>query len=151
MTASVKKLYSVRALQETDIPFLYSSYLKSYRPYFQYLGNDDFYGLHHRRMEEFLARGAIGAVAVATDDPDVILGWTLITVTESKVVVFYCYVKHAFRSLKIATTLMSQLSDLLPNQEVVFLQQTPGGVKLAERVKRKGKYDPYTYELKEQV
>jgi hypothetical protein len=146
---SSKSFFQIRALQEGDIPFLYSSYLKSYRPYFNHLGNDAYYALHHDRMAQFLERGAIGAVAVASDDPDVILGWVLLTVTEDTVVVFYSYVKHAFRSLKLATTMMSQLTQLLPNQKIVLLQQTPGGVKLLERFsKREVVYNPYYYELK---
>ena len=86
--SNVKSLYTVRALQEKDIPFLFSSYLKSYRPYFNYLGNDAYYALHHERMAQFIERGAIGAIAVSAEDPDVILGWTLITVTDESVVVF---------------------------------------------------------------
>jgi hypothetical protein len=148
MTAS-KPFFTIRALQEGDIPFLFSSYLKSYRPYFNHLGNDAYYSLHHERMSQFLEKGAIGAVAVASDDPDVILGWVLLQVTEDTVVVFYSYVKHAFRSLKLATTMLEQLMQVLPSQRIVLLHQTPGGVKLAERFKRANgiQYNPYWLEL----
>ena len=144
---SDKPLFAVRALQDSDIPFLYSSYLKSYRPYFNHLGNDDYFELHHLRMEKFLERGAIGAVAVATDDHDVILGWVLLNVTEDTVVVFYTYVKHAFRSLGVASKILTQLSDLLQKQQIVLLQMTPGGSKLKEKIGRNCLFSPYFFEL----
>ena len=142
-----ESLYNIRSLRESDLPFLFNSYLKSYRPYFQHLGNDDFYALHHERLNRFILSGAIGAIAVAKDDDDVILGWTLVRVDPIKVVFFYTYIKHPFRSLRMATQLVESISFALPNHVFVTAHMTPGGAELLKKLPITVSYNPYILEM----
>lgn len=101
----------LRTLQVEDVPFIYSSYLKSMRPSKSYIANDTYYHFEHRRMEQLLL-SSITVVLVDPEDENHIIGWAMASIVPEVHVAFhYCYVKHSYRGRGLAHTLINSILD----------------------------------------
>jgi len=96
----------MREAKLEDLPFIYSTWLRSYRHSSQFakkLTNETFYDMHHRIIDAFIARGGLVYIAHPINEPGVILGYLCIEPNQS--LVQYVYVKKAFRKMGIAKKL----------------------------------------------
>ncbi len=95
--------YNIREAIPSDIPFIYNSWLKSFR-----FGNLDsrtmrtsvFYENYREVVDNILEQSQV-VVACLPDEPSVILGYMVF----HKSIIHYMFVKESFRRLGIATTL----------------------------------------------
>jgi GNAT superfamily N-acetyltransferase len=99
---------AIREAQEGDIPFLFSSWLKSFRSGLmpKKVDNTIFFSEHHKLAERLLKRSK---TLVATDpaDPATIYGYLVFERIEGIFVLHYVYVKHTFRAMGVMRQLMA--------------------------------------------
>lgn len=101
-------LYTLRAVETQDIPFIYNSWLKSYRDSATVAGvpNTIYYGEHHRVIEKILnSAGTLVTVAVNSDDLAQIFGYIVGRKLDTVNVIDWLYVKHPFRGHGIGKAL----------------------------------------------
>lgn len=98
---------SIREAQEGDIPFLFSSWLKSYRSGLlpRQVDNTIFFSEHHKVVEKLLNRSKT-LIAVDPDDPATIYGWLCFERIDGLFVLHYVYIKHTFRAMGVMRQLM---------------------------------------------
>lgn len=99
-------MIEVRAAKLDDLPFIYSTWLRSYRHSSQFakkITNEIFYDMHHRVIDSFITRGGTVLIAHAKGEPDVILGYLCMESVGS--ILQYIYVKEAFRKMGIGKAL----------------------------------------------
>lgn len=99
---------TTRAMKESDIPFIYSSYLKSYRnaPGANHMVNDVYYPEYKARMEKMLSSSNV-LVACSSEDPDQILGYVIYDSAFQWTIIHYLYIKFPFRQMKLASGLIN--------------------------------------------
>lgn len=102
---------SVRTMRPTDLPFVYNSWLKSYKTRSQFarrITDEVFYRWHKLVVERILGRaGTQVLVATPKDDADTILGY-LVVENQEVPVAHFAYVKTSFRRLGIARALLDR-------------------------------------------
>ncbi len=99
-------MIEVRQAILDDLPFIFSTWLRSYRHSSQFakkISNTTFFTWHHRAIERFIERGGRVLIAHAVGEPDVILGYLCAESDNS--IIQYVYVKKAFRKMGIAKEL----------------------------------------------
>lgn len=99
-------MIEVREAKLDDLPFIFSTWLRSYRHSSQFakkISNDVFFQWHHKVIERFIERNGRVLIAHAAGEPEVILGY--ICREPSEEIVQYVYVKRAFRKMGIAKEL----------------------------------------------
>ncbi len=100
--------YTIRDVLPSDIPFIYSSWLKSFRFGSQLakpIRSSIFYENYREVLDCLLSKSQI-KVACLNDEPSVILGYLVYERTIA--IVHYVFVKEAFRELGIAHNLLLQ-------------------------------------------
>lgn len=100
-------MIEVRVAKLEDLPFIYSTWLRSYRHASQFarkIKNEVFYDMHHKVIDRFIARGGEVYVAHPKGEPDVILGYLCMDTTAP--IAQYIYVKKPFRKMGIAKELI---------------------------------------------
>lgn len=119
----------VRFANPSDINFITSSWLKSFRDgYFNgTVSNRVYYNQHHKILESLVPRASV-LVACNAEQPDQIFGWICFEVLDRHLVLHYLYVKDAFRQIGMAQKLFdfvmdSQELDLIKNR-VLTTHQT---------------------------
>jgi hypothetical protein len=103
----------IRHLQELDLPFIFSSWLRSYKEesaFAKRIKNEVFYFWHHRIIEVTLAKPSVRVlVASDKDEPTVIYGYIVTEVINSEPkIIHYCFVKEHFRQMGIAKLLFKE-------------------------------------------
>jgi len=98
----------IRPAIEEDIPFIFSTWLKSFRDSFfaQNISTTIYYAEHHKVVERLLKSCS---VFVACSDKDIsqLYGYICAEEIDSILVVHYVYVKHSFRWLGIGRQLLN--------------------------------------------
>lgn len=101
---------SIRDAEEGDISFIFSSWLKSYRPGLlcKHVDNTIYFAEHHKLVERLLRRSF---TIIATDpaDPATIYGYLTYERVEGLLVIHYAYVKHTFRAMGVLRQLLASL------------------------------------------
>lgn len=112
--------FITRPGRETDHPFIFSSFLKSYRSAVakDLVGDGVFFRVMHKQLERLLGRDRL-IVAAVDGDEDEILGWALGGDAE----LHYAYTKKNFRGKGIATRL---IEDLVKAQAIWYTFHGPG-------------------------
>lgn len=103
-------MIEIRAATQTDLPFIYSTWLRSYRHashFAKKISNEIFFDMHHRVIDGFIDRGGLVYVAHPKGEPEVILGY--ICVEPNQPMIQYVYVKKPFRKMGIAKALYKKL------------------------------------------
>jgi ribosomal protein S18 acetylase RimI-like enzyme len=97
---------TLREAQESDFPFIYSTWLKGLRfgnETFEKIHQDTYFKQYHKILEQILTKPETYiVVACLPDDPSTILGYS---VREGEDTLHYVHVKQAFRQFGIAKTL----------------------------------------------
>lgn len=98
---------AIREAQEGDIPFIFSSWLKSFRSGLmnKEVDNTIYFSEHHKLTERLLKRSTT-LMAVSPDDPATIYGYICFEKIEGLFVLHYVYVKHTFRAMGVMRQLM---------------------------------------------
>jgi GNAT superfamily N-acetyltransferase len=108
-----------REIQETDLPFVFNSWLKSYRNSKEgkLLKNDQYFLEQKNRIEALLEWSK---VVVASDPEDEwhVFGYAVATQVQGTSILHYVYVKQPFRKLGIGKALVNAVSE--PNAPAVF-------------------------------
>jgi GNAT superfamily N-acetyltransferase len=98
---------TIRPAKQDDIPFIFSSWLKSYREseFAKLIRNDVFYTEHHALIDNCIKKGMVFCAVNKTDDQQ-IFGWISVDLATQPASLDYIYIKHPYRGLGIATMLM---------------------------------------------
>lgn len=98
----------MRAPTATDLPLIFSSWLKSYRKsdFGKRFTNEIYFDGHKKVIERVLARSKV-VIAGDVDDPTQIYGWVCFEENPVRVL-HYVYVKQAYRALGIASLLIER-------------------------------------------
>ena len=94
---------SVRAANQDDYPFIFASWLRSYKTsdFAKNIPPRTYFTWHHAIVEHLLKRSTV-LIAHPTDSPNTIVGYMV----HEKNVIHYCSVKKDFRKLGVATRLI---------------------------------------------
>lgn len=97
----------LRQMTQNDFPFISNSYLKSYRygPETKHLINEIYYDVYLEKLNNMISSGDV-TVACSDEDPDQILGYLISGSTHGVSIVHFIYVKHLFRRMSVAKTLL---------------------------------------------
>lgn len=134
----------IRRATKRDIPFITSSWLKSFRDgYFaRGIPNTTYYYHHHRILEQLLPRG-ITLVVCNEEDPDQILGWCNAEVVDTALVLHYVYIKHPFRKFGLAKRVVELLLETEKPPAVIYTHKTPTASKIMKDRDFNWIYNPY--------
>ena len=112
-----------RQMIPADSPFIYSTWLKSYRqmPYAASMSNDTFFHHHKQVVEKILAKPETSVTIICEDtDPDHIYGYSVVEIYGDASIIHYTYIKHSYRKLGLAKTLLQSQIPLL-GQKLTFV------------------------------
>ncbi len=116
----------LRRGENGDVPFITSSWLKSFRdaPSVAGVPNTAYYYYQHKILEEILPDAEVW-VACNVDRHDQALGWICAFPAKEALILHYCYVKQPFRRLGVAEMLFRHLRRRFPGGEVMFTHKSP--------------------------
>ena len=132
---------TIRPALETDLPMIYSSWMKSNRKsgLAADILNEIYYDEHRKVIEGCFHRGEI-LIACDSENESVIIGY-LAASSGPDTVLHYVYVKQMFRKLKVASTLIQHV---FPDfgHKLTVTSHVPRNVQAA-MIKFKLCYNPY--------
>ena len=131
----------LRPLVEEDYPFLYNSWLKSYRfsPFAERITNTIYFEDHHKLIER-IVKNSKCLVACNPSDPSQLYGYVVAGEEEGVLVVHFLYVKHTFRNMGMGKTLLDAVGHD-SSSAAVYTHHTRMADKLAS--KHNFVYHPY--------
>ena len=97
----------IRSLIDSDIPFIFNSWLKAYRnsPAACKVNQNIYFSEHHKLVERLLNE-ATTLVMSAAGDPATVYGYINFQEVQGVFVLHFAYVKHDFRTLGLFKELM---------------------------------------------
>lgn len=97
----------IRSLIDTDIPFIFNSWLKAYRnaKAVTEVNQNIYFSEHHKLIEKLLKRGKTLVIGAA-GDPATVYGYINFEEVQGLFVLHFAYVKHDFRTLGLFKELM---------------------------------------------
>lgn len=130
-----------RQPSETDLPFIFSSWLKSFRNsnFAKNISNDTYYPEHHRIIEDIFK---ISTVLLACDKSNVenIYGYIVAAKLDNMFTIHYVYVKHTYRRMGLAGLLIEAFPHD-PSEPAYYTHDTYMANVLAK--KYRFEYNPY--------
>lgn len=137
---------AIRMAEETDLPFVYSTWLRNYRfsstGFTQSIDKETYYAYHGALIGALLNRGCRLLVCVDRQDPKVIYGYLVSEMSKSgKQIFHYGYVKKAFRMLGIFWYLLESAGFDVVNS--TYTHQTKDFKQMVEKYKWTCTYNPY--------
>jgi ribosomal protein S18 acetylase RimI-like enzyme len=138
----------LRPSVEEDLPFIYNSWLKSYR--FSHFGekitNTIYFTDHHKVLENLIKQSKV-IVACNPEDPSQVYGYIVGGAREGVFLLHFLYVKHTFRNMGIGKTLLDAMGHD-SSSAAVYTHHTRMADKLAS--KHNFVYHPYLmFDVKE--
>jgi GNAT superfamily N-acetyltransferase len=108
--------FHLRDMEGQDAPFIFSSWLKSYResPAVRSVPNQVYYKQHHALIENiFLDPNCVAIVAHPPGEPNVIAGYLVAEKYEDSglLVVHWAYVKHSYRGQGLFRQLVEEAKE----------------------------------------
>lgn len=105
---TLKPQVRLRPANQTDVPFIFNSWLKSYRDSAgaKTVSNTVYFAEHHKLIERIVKNNSV-ILAVNDSDPSQIYGYICAGQTEGIFTLHYLYVKHNFRNLGIGKVLLN--------------------------------------------
>ena len=101
---------SIRAVRDTDMALVYSTWLRSYRfnsNFAKKLSNKVYYEWHHKVIERLFGRGAFCLMACDASDNNIVFGYLVGERSGIGNIIHFIYIKKAFRGLGIMRQLLS--------------------------------------------
>ena len=120
-----------RTPNSKDIPFIYSTWLKSYRnsDIAKNLSNDTYYHHHRNIVNEILTKDNVAITVICDEtDHDQIYGYVVAEILAGSFIIHYVYVKYNFRKLKLLSQLYAEklhAEGYLPQDRVTFVTHLP--------------------------
>ena len=102
----------VRQAQESDLPFVYSTWLKSYRQsdWAKEMSNDVFFSQHKTIVASILESENVEInIVCGLDDEDALYGYIVAERVADRSLVHFMYCKYNFRKLGIMSNLVREL------------------------------------------
>jgi hypothetical protein len=106
---------SIRAATDNDIPYIFSSWLKSYKATLPNVPTNIYYTQQHKVIEDILAKSQT-IILCSSEDPDQIFSYVVFEATTEQTTIHWLNTKYSFRRLGFAT----QLLQLLPTDTPSF-------------------------------
>lgn len=131
----------IRTPVQDDMPFIYSSWLKSYRgtDFAKNITNSVYYEYHHNVIEDLINNSTI-VLATDINDTTHIMAYIIAAKINGLLTVHYLYVKHTYRRLGIGKTLFS-IFDKDTDSPICYTHETSLGGRIASKYKLT--YNPY--------
>lgn len=119
------------AIQE-DVPFIFNAWLRSYRTsdFARNIDSKIYYSEQHNLIERLLQKSETLVIVSETDSTQ-IYGFICSTKTDGILTIHYLYVKHSFRKLGLARSLL-QVAKHDPSIASVYTHETKTGKKLSK-------------------
>tara|TARA_R100000458_G_scaffold48173_1_gene47122 strand:+ start:1138 stop:1596 length:459 start_codon:yes stop_codon:yes gene_type:complete len=131
----------LRSSVKEDLPFIYNSWLKSYR--FSHFGekitNTIYFTDHHKVLENLIKQSEV-LIACNGEDPSQVYGYIVGGAREGVFLLHFLYVKHTFRNMGIGKTLLDAMGHD-SSSAAVYTHHTRMADKLAS--KHNFVYHPY--------
>ena len=100
----------LRSSVKEDLPFIYNSWLKSYR--FSHFGekitNTIYFTDHHKVLENLIKQSEV-LIACNGEDPSQVYGYVVGGDVDGISLLHFIYVKHTFRNMGVGKTLLDAL------------------------------------------
>jgi GNAT superfamily N-acetyltransferase len=114
--------YEIRAAGQTDLPFIFSTWLKSFRksPFARSIPATTYFKHQHDKVAQKL-NDSQTLIAHPVDDPDTILGW----VCGGGALIHWVYVKRTWRGIGIGRRLVAELAEVGKSGEYTHLPAEP--------------------------
>lgn len=137
---ALKSQVQIRTANESDVPFIFNSWLKSYRSSnaAKNISNPVYFDFHHKLLENILQRSNV-LVLCDTADTAQVFGYIVAQDLDGVKVLHYAYVKFAFRGMGLANMLLTE-AGLSKQVGGFYTHETGVGQKL---VGDKFVYNPY--------
>lgn len=133
-----------RPYVESDMPFIYSSWSRSFYEGSgakKHISPQEFHGHHRPTIDKFFSRPYATVIVVHhADEPDIILGWIAVEVLETKLVIHYAYIKSSFRRIGLLWELIRRVDK---GQPIIFTHMTDRFSRIMAR--NHDKYKRFTY------
>ena len=117
---------SYRTPTPADHPFIYSTWLKSYRhsDWARNMSNDTFF-FHHKQIIEAILECPTTKITLICDqeDPDQLYGYCVARELSDKAVIHFCYVKYNFRKLGLMKQLVENAGYF--SKSITFITHIP--------------------------
>lgn len=134
-----------RAPTEEDLPFIYSTWLKSYRntDWAKHMSNDTYY-FHHKAICAAILESPTTVTTLICDesDPEQLYGYVVAQVIGGKPLLHFAYIKYNFRKLGLMKSLIQHLGYFNTSGQVNFITHLPRNY-TALRTKYNLEYNPY--------
>ena len=129
----MKESVRLRTLIDDDLPFLFSSWLKSYRSshFAEKITNTIYFEDHHKVIERIIKNSKV-LVACNPSDPSQLYGYSVATEEDGVLVLHFLYVKHTFRNMGIGKTLLDAVGHK-SDKAAVYTHHTRMSDKLASK------------------
>jgi hypothetical protein len=103
---SLKSQVQIRSATEADVPFIFNSWLKSYKgsSAVRNVSAPVYFDFHHKLIEKLLQRSQVH-VLCSPDDSSQVFGYIVAEQVEGVQVIHYAYVKYAFRGMGLCSML----------------------------------------------
>lgn len=131
----------LRQANDEDIPFIFNSWLKSYRSstFARNISSTVYFTEHHKVIKKIIESNHV-IIACNDDNPGQIYGWICAGKTDGIFTLHYIYVKQPFRNFGMGKQLLNAFEHD-PSYAAIYTHQTNFGAKLAP--KHNFVYHPY--------
>jgi hypothetical protein len=133
----------IRARQprKQDVPFIYSSWLKSFRnsPLTRPMSNEIYYEEQHSLITDIMETSTTIIIS-DSEDPDHILGYICASRNDGVLTVHYVYVKHTYRRMGLGK-LMLNAFECSPKDDIFYTHSVGPSKLLAAKFNLT--YNPY--------
>lgn len=138
---SLKSQVQLRNATETDVPFIFNSWLKSYRSsaLAGKISNPVYFQFQHQAIERLLKRSQVKMLCSA-QDPNDLKGYVVFEQIDGVLVLHYAYIKHSFRRLGLLKYATQELS---LGASGFYTHDTPTAAKIIKEKSLKLVYNPY--------
>lgn len=123
----------LRTANEEDIPFIFNSWLKSFRNsnFAKSITSTVYFTEHHKVIRKILETNQV-IIACNEEDPGQIYGWICAGKTDGIFTLNYIYVKQPFRNFGIGKQLLNAFEHD-PAFAAIYTHQTNFGAKVAPK------------------
>jgi hypothetical protein len=133
--------FGIRPAVETDVAFIFNSWLKSYRNTEGSVSNAVYFQFHHKLIETLLERSDV-KVMHQIDDPNEIIGYLCYELVENIPVIHYVYIKNSFRKLNLLEKLLTS-GNITKQTSGFYTHITPIVKKLVNNNYKQFVFNPY--------
>ena len=139
----LKSQVQIRAAVETDVPFIFNSWLKSFQGSHtaRNISTPVYFDFQHKTIENLLKKCPV-LIACDSTDPDSVYGYFVYELLDGVTVYHYAYVKHAFRQMGVFKLLLEKAGYSLDSQ-AFYTHETSTGLKIIRIKSLPLVYNPY--------